>query len=133
MSNVTEIKINHADELFNKGEFHEALRVYNNVNLNNIDSKDASRIKKQKQIIKKLSSLPKQKLTSEQIEYVLDFIKPFKGIPDESAKFKTEQKNKLRKQLQEITVYPILIPKLKNKKLLKNIIIVLFNQEPWLE
>ena len=92
MSNASKNRINHADELFNKGDFHEALRAYNNVDLSNIDSKDVSHIKKQKQIIKKLSSLPKQKLTSKQIDYVLDFIKPFKGIPDEAAIFKTEQK-----------------------------------------
>ena len=53
-------------------------------------------------------------LTSEEIENILDFIKPQLGIPLKTAMSIVEiNKNKLRNQLKTQKVYPEIIPSLK--------------------
>jgi len=53
-------------------------------------------------------------LSSEQIEYLIDFIKPQKGIPIKTANSLVElNKNSFRKQLTRQQIYPELLPKLK--------------------
>jgi DNA-directed RNA polymerase beta' subunit len=55
-------------------------------------------------------------LTKTEIENIIDFIKPQKGIPEDSALSIVEiNKNKLRKQLKTQKVYPVVIPELKNE------------------
>ena len=53
-------------------------------------------------------------LTPDEIEDILSFIKPVKGIPIDSAiSIANSNKERLRKQLKKQQVYPIIIPKLK--------------------
>lgn len=55
-------------------------------------------------------------LTSDEIENIIDFIKPQKGIPIESAiSIVNINKERLRKQLRKQMIYPEIIPKLKEK------------------
>lgn len=65
-------------------------------------------------------------LTIDEIEDIISFIKPIKGIPIESAiSIVNINKERLRKQLKNQKVYPIIIPKLKqslNKFYLESII-----------
>ena len=56
----------------------------------------------------------KRKLTEDEIESLLDFIKPNKFIPPESAdSIVMNSKKRLRKQLIDQLVYPEVIPELK--------------------
>jgi hypothetical protein len=58
----------------------------------------------------------KRKLTLEEIDFVLDFIKPNKSIPEETALSVTKiQKDELRKQLINQEVNPKIIPELKTE------------------
>lgn len=58
--------------------------------------------------------MQKRNLTSEEIEYVLDFIQPLKTIPLETAKSVCEiHKSNLRKQLKRQKIYPTLLTLLK--------------------
>ena len=53
-------------------------------------------------------------LTREELDDIVDFIKPQRGIPEESALFIQElNKEKIRKQLKNQEIYPSLIPSLK--------------------
>lgn len=62
----------------------------------------------------------KRFLTNNEIDNILDFIKPSKCIPEDSAFSISENlKNKLKKQLKNQKVYPEIIPELK-KQLIKN-------------
>jgi DNA-directed RNA polymerase II subunit RPB1 len=55
-------------------------------------------------------------LSQEQIEFILDFIKPNLSIPSETAlSIVNKVKNKLRKQLENVKIYETLIPKLKEQ------------------
>jgi DNA-directed RNA polymerase beta' subunit len=56
----------------------------------------------------------KRNLTSDEIAYILDFIKPTKGIPEEVA-MSIVKKNysRLEQQLKGVSIYPEMIPKLK--------------------
>lgn len=55
-------------------------------------------------------------LSTEQIENILDFIKPQKGIPEKTAiSIMNKQKNQLRKQLEKVEVHPDDIPELKTE------------------
>ena len=55
-----------------------------------------------------------RKLTSEEIENILDFIKPNIGIPPKAAESICERnKNRFRKQLVDVDVKPAIIPALK--------------------
>ncbi len=55
-----------------------------------------------------------KKITKTEIESLLDFIEPQKGIPVESAMAMAEiQKGKLRAQLQNQKIYPDMLPQLK--------------------
>lgn len=57
-----------------------------------------------------------RKLTPQEIESLISFIKPQKGIPPESARSVVHRaKEEFRSQLREIEVYPELLPKLKRK------------------
>ena len=57
----------------------------------------------------------KRKLTDGEIESILDFIKPNKFIPPESAEsIVVNSKKRLRKQLVDQLVYPEVIPELKS-------------------
>lgn len=56
----------------------------------------------------------KRLLTTDEIEYILDFIKPQKGIPKETSEsIAYLQKEKLKKQLEKQNVYPEIIDELK--------------------
>ena len=58
----------------------------------------------------------KRLLTKDEIESIVDFIKPQGGIPIETAKSIVEiNKNKFRKQLEGQMVFPKIIPKLKKQ------------------
>ena len=58
--------------------------------------------------------MSKRYLTNIEIENILDFIVPQRGIPEDSAQAYVEiAKNKLRKQLKLQQVYPQIIPELK--------------------
>lgn len=62
----------------------------------------------------------KRKLSTNEIEDILDFIKPYPNIPEETGKSIVEiVKNKLRKQLKTQELYPEVIPELKTQ-LIKN-------------
>jgi DNA-directed RNA polymerase beta' subunit len=101
-----------ARKYYNEGEYQESFDFYKRVDSKELTEDDINK----RGIIEKLLNLPKQKLNSQQINYLLDFIKPLKGIPEEAARFKMEQKkNKLIEQLKKISVYPALLPKLKKK------------------
>jgi DNA-directed RNA polymerase II subunit RPB1 len=55
-------------------------------------------------------------LNEDQIEYLIDFIEPRKGIPEKIAKSLMEKtKDSLRKQLEGKYVYPEIIPSLKDQ------------------
>lgn len=73
--------------------------------------------KKLTKSLKKLSLEPqKRHLTSTEIEGILDFIKPLKSLPFETAQSIVEiQKKPLNIQLSKIQIYPELIPELKKK------------------
>lgn len=59
--------------------------------------------------------MSKRKLTADEIEYILSFIKPQHGIPPDTANFIAESnKEKLRKQLVHQLIYPDAIEPLKN-------------------
>ena len=105
---MTEIK--QARKFYKDGYFQESFEYYNMAN--NLSGEDKRNVSN----IKRLLEMPKQKLNDKHIEYLLDFIKPLNGIPEESALFKMEQKkNKLRGQLLRLETYPALLPKLKQK------------------
>ena len=56
----------------------------------------------------------KRNLTPEEISYILDFIKPTKGIPEEiSMAIVKKNYSKLEQQLKSVSIYPEMIPKLK--------------------
>ena len=58
----------------------------------------------------------KRNLTNDEIDHVLDFIKPQKGIPTEVAlSVVNMHKAKFRSQLTDLLVYPKIIPNLKKK------------------
>ena len=62
----------------------------------------------------------KRDLTDTEIQYILDFLKPNKSIPIDSAlSIITNQKLRLIKQLKNIQIYPELIDDLK-KQIEKN-------------
>ena len=62
----------------------------------------------------------KRDLTDTEIQYILDFLKPNKSIPIDSAlSIITNQKLRLIKQLKNIQIYPELIDELK-KQIEKN-------------
>ena len=62
----------------------------------------------------------KRVLTDTEIQYILDFLKPNKSIPIDSAlSIITNQKLRLIKQLKNIQIYPELIDELK-KQIEKN-------------
>lgn len=57
--------------------------------------------------------MTKRKLTSNEIENIIDFIKPNKNIPQKTAmSIVKSHKQRLRAQLQDIHIYPDIIPKL---------------------
>lgn len=57
-----------------------------------------------------------RKLTSDEIENILDFIKPSKGIPIEAAESICERnKKRFRAQLVDVDVKPVIIPALKEE------------------
>ena len=56
----------------------------------------------------------KRVITEKEIEYIIDFIKPSKSIPLDSAiSIVNLQKNRLRKQLKNQMIYPSIIDELK--------------------
>jgi len=58
----------------------------------------------------------KREITSEEIEYVVDFITPQLGIPTETALSIVKiNKDKFRRQLKGLLIYPKILPKLKNQ------------------
>lgn len=58
----------------------------------------------------------KRLLTEQEIENILDFIQPQKGIPHETAlSICNANKDQLRSQLRSVQVYPAIIPKLKKR------------------
>jgi len=60
--------------------------------------------------------MQKRKLTNDEIENLLDFLKPNTMIPIESANVIIENlKKRIRKQLKEQELYPSIIPELKRK------------------
>lgn len=57
-----------------------------------------------------------RKLSVEEIEYILDFLTPNKTLPHSSAvSITTIIKNKLKKQLENVMVKPVIIPQLKKE------------------
>jgi DNA-directed RNA polymerase beta' subunit len=57
-----------------------------------------------------------RKLTSEEIENILDFIKPRRGIPPKAAQSICERnKDRFRRQLRDVEVKPVIIPALKEE------------------
>lgn len=102
--------------LFHIGQFYKSFDLIQSIDDSKLDDKIKKDINQKKLKIEQLMKQPKQKLTQKQINYILDFIKPFKGIPHEMAIYEVEKKKKgLEKQLQKLEIYPILIPKLKEK------------------
>jgi DNA-directed RNA polymerase beta' subunit len=60
--------------------------------------------------------MSKRTLTAKEIEDLLDFIQPQKGIPEESAHAIVEEnKNQLRRQLVGQEIYPGILPKLRKE------------------
>lgn len=60
--------------------------------------------------------MSKRKLTENEIEYILDFIKPFDNIPPETAmSIVKRNKDKLRKQLENQEIYAEIIDELKEE------------------
>ena len=58
----------------------------------------------------------KREITNDEIEYLIDFITPNLGIPkDVTNSVVAVTKNKFRKQLQGLLIYPKILPKLKLK------------------
>jgi DNA-directed RNA polymerase beta' subunit len=63
-----------------------------------------------------MSHLIKRKLTTQEIDDILSFIKPQKGLPEEIAIcVQSKQKNDYFKQLKDIEIYPSKIPAIKEK------------------
>lgn len=102
--------------LFHMGEFYKSFEEFQSINDSKLNDKIKKDINEKIEQIQQLMKQPKQKLTQKQIDYILNFIKPFQGIPHEMAAYEVEKKKKdLEMQLQKLEIYPILIPILKQK------------------